>query len=29
MPELPASSHTFWYDDPWVTGDVLVTLSST
>ena len=26
MPELPASSHTFWYDDPWVSGDVLVTL---
>ena len=26
MPDLPASSHTFWYDDPWVSSDVLVTL---
>jgi esterase/lipase superfamily enzyme len=26
MPELPASSHTFWYDDPWVSSDLLVTL---
>lgn len=26
MPDLPARSHTFWYDDPWVSGDVLVTL---
>ena len=26
MPALPATSHTFWYDDPWVSGDVLVTL---
>jgi esterase/lipase superfamily enzyme len=26
MPALPATSHTFWYDDPWVSGDVLLTL---
>lgn len=26
MPDLSASSHTFWYDDPWVSSDVLVTL---
>lgn len=26
MPDLPASSHTFWYDDPWVSNDVLLTL---
>jgi hypothetical protein len=26
MPDLPATSHTFWYDDPWVSNDVLVTL---
>ncbi|HVL21311.1 MAG TPA: alpha/beta hydrolase [Amaricoccus sp.] len=26
MPELAATSHTFWYDDPWVSSDVLVTL---
>lgn len=26
MPGLPASSHTFWYDDPWVSSDALVTL---
>jgi len=26
MPDLAASSHTFWYDDPWVSNDVLVTL---
>jgi hypothetical protein len=26
MPELSATSHTFWYDDPWVSNDVLVTL---
>ena len=26
MPDLPATSHTFWYDDPWVSGDILVTL---
>ena len=26
MPDLSATSHTFWYDDPWVSNDVLVTL---
>ncbi len=26
MAELAASSHTFWYDDPWVSNDVLMTL---
>lgn len=26
MVYLPASSHTFWYDDPWVSSDLLVTL---
>jgi esterase/lipase superfamily enzyme len=26
MSGLPATSHTFWYDDPWVSNDVLVTL---
>ena len=26
MPETPAGSHTFWYDDPWVSSDLLVTL---
>jgi esterase/lipase superfamily enzyme len=26
MPDLPASSHTFWYDDPWVSSDVLLTM---
>ena len=26
MPDLPASSHTFWYDDPWVSNDLLMTL---
>jgi esterase/lipase superfamily enzyme len=26
MPALAATSHTFWYDDPWVSNDVLVTL---
>ena len=26
MPDLPATSHTFWYDDPWVSSDVLATL---
>ncbi len=26
MPGLAATSHTFWYDDPWVSSDVLVTL---
>lgn len=27
MPGLAASSHTFWYDDPWVSNDVLVKLT--
>lgn len=26
MPEMPAGSHTFWHDAPWVSGDLLVTL---
>ena len=26
MPYLAATSHTFWYDDPWVSNDVLATL---
>lgn len=26
MPNLAASSHTFWYDDPWVSNDLLLTL---
>jgi esterase/lipase superfamily enzyme len=26
MPELPATSHTFWYDDPWVSNDLLLLL---
>lgn len=26
MPGLASSSHTFWYDDPWVSSDLLVTL---
>jgi hypothetical protein len=26
MDAMSASSHTFWYDDPWVSSDVLVTL---
>ncbi|HRO11039.1 alpha/beta hydrolase [Amaricoccus sp.] len=26
MPELSATSHTFWYDHPWVSNDVLLTL---
>ncbi len=26
MPDLAASSHTFWYDDPWVSNDLLLTL---
>lgn len=26
MPDLPATSHTFWYDDPWVSNDLLLTL---
>lgn len=23
IPNLPVSSHAFWYDDPWVSGDML------
>jgi esterase/lipase superfamily enzyme len=26
IPGLSSSSHTFWYDDPWVSSDVLITL---
>ena len=26
MPDLPATSHTFWYDDPWVSNDMLLAL---
>jgi hypothetical protein len=26
MPDLAASSHTFWYDDPWVSNDVMLTM---
>ncbi len=26
MPDLAASSHTFWYDDPWVSNDMLLTM---
>ncbi len=26
MPQLPATSHTFWYDDPWVSNDLLLAL---
>ena len=26
IPGLSRSSHTFWYDDPWVSSDVLITL---
>ena len=26
IPGLSPSSHTFWYDDPWVSSDVLLTL---
>ncbi len=26
IPGLSNSSHTFWYDDPWVSSDVLITL---
>lgn len=26
IPGLPPRSHTFWYDDPWVSSDVVVTL---
>lgn len=24
MPDLPAGSHTFWYDDPWVSNDLFL-----
>ena len=23
IPQLPQNSHAFWYDDPWVSGDLL------
>ena len=26
MPDLPATSHTFWYDDPWVSNDMLLAM---
>lgn len=26
LPESAAASHTFWYDDPWMSSDVLATL---
>jgi esterase/lipase superfamily enzyme len=26
MPDMPANSHTFWYDDPWVSNDLLLLL---
>lgn len=26
LPGLPAGSHSFWYDDPWVSSDVLLKL---
>ena len=26
MPNTGATSHTFWYDDPWVSNDLIVTL---
>ena len=26
IPGLSHRSHTFWYDDPWVSSDVLITL---
>jgi hypothetical protein len=26
IPGLSTRSHTFWYDDPWVSSDVLITL---
>ena len=26
IPDLSRRSHTFWYDDPWVSSDVLITL---
>lgn len=28
FPDLSRSSHTFWYEDPWVSSDVLVSLLS-
>jgi hypothetical protein len=24
IPNLPPGSHAFWYEDPWVSGDLLV-----
>ncbi len=26
MPDLPATSHTFWYDDPWVSNDMMLAI---
>ena len=26
IPGLSRGSHTFWYDDPWVSSDVLLTM---
>jgi len=26
IPGLATTSHTFWYDDPWISSDVLITL---
>ena len=26
MPDVPATSHTFWYDSPWASNDVILTL---
>ena len=26
MPNLSATSHTFWYDDPWVSNDMFLTM---
>lgn len=26
MPDLSATSHTFWYDDPWVSNDLLLAI---
>ena len=26
MPNTTSTSHTFWYDDPWVSNDLIVTL---
>ena len=23
IPKLPGTAHTFWYEDPWVSGDLL------